>query len=250
MTFADLATLLLTFFILLLSFSQIDAQKYREIANSMANAFGVPTIQGPVTVVTKVVEVPVPAVPTVPAAQLPATPEPAKLESSVPPAPVLAAPSKDIENLAYQLFRELETEAADKRLNVDYDDKAVTIRFSNDATFSSGNAELNPEMLPILDKIARAAVRCPGQVMVAGYTDDQPITGRYRSNWDLSAARAVSVVHRLLQEPGLDPDKVMASGHADSHPLAPNDTEENRAINRRVEIRIANPQCLSPATGG
>jgi chemotaxis protein MotB len=74
-------------------------------------------------------------------------------------------------------------------------------------------------------------------VVVAGHTDDVPIsTSRFRSNWELSSARAVTVVHSLLGNPSVDATRVVVEGHADSQPLAPNDTPDNRAKNRRVEL--------------
>jgi chemotaxis protein MotB len=85
---------------------------------------------------------------------------------------------------------------------------------------------------------------CSGDVLVAGYTDDRPIaSGRYRSNWDLSAARAVSVVHELVLNRDVPAERVVAAGRAETNPLVANDTPENRARNRRVEIAIRNPEC-------
>ena len=82
-----------------------------------------------------------------------------------------------------------------------------------------------------------AVARSPGNVIVAGHTDNIPIsTARFRSNWELSSARAVTVVHGLLKNPDIDPGRVMIEGHADSRPLMPNDSSANRAINRRVEL--------------
>ena len=81
-------------------------------------------------------------------------------------------------------------------------------------------------------------------LLVSGYTDDRPISSdRYRSNWDLSAARAVSVVHELVMNRQVPADRVVAAGRAETNPLAPNDSPENRALNRRVEIAIRNPEC-------
>ena len=78
-----------------------------------------------------------------------------------------------------------------------------------------------------------------GEVTVAGHTDNVPIsTKRFRSNWDLSTARAVSVAHELLENAPLDETRFVVIGHADTRPLAPNDTAENRARNRRVDISI------------
>ena len=79
----------------------------------------------------------------------------------------------------------------------------------------------------------------PGTIAVAGHTDERPIfTSRFRSNWDLSSARAVSVIHHILQETDIPPYRMVVQGYADSRPLVPNNTEEQRALNRRVEISV------------
>jgi len=82
----------------------------------------------------------------------------------------------------------------------------------------------------------------PGAITVSGHTDNVPIANsQYRSNWDLSAARAASVVFQLL-DAGIEPARIMVSGHADTQPRAPNDTPENRALNRRVDIALITGQ--------
>ena len=78
-----------------------------------------------------------------------------------------------------------------------------------------------------------------GQIVVAGHTDNIPInTPRYRSNWELSTSRATSVVHQLLADGEMPPERFVLEGHAETQPLMPNDTSENRARNRRVEIIV------------
>ena len=91
----------------------------------------------------------------------------------------------------------------------------------------------------MIQEMAGLIVSNDGQVTVAGHTDNVPIsTDRFRSNWDLSTARAVSVAHELLENAPLDEARFVVIGHADTRPLAPNDTVENRARNRRVDISI------------
>jgi len=102
------------------------------------------------------------------------------------------------------------------------------------------------EMFPIIEKIEEVLGGCNGQIVVSGYTDDLPVTSnRFRSNWDLSAARAVSVVHQLIFNNKIDPNRVSATGRAETNPLVPNDSIANRAKNRRVEISIFDPECES-----
>ncbi len=242
MTFADLMTLLLTFFILLLSFSNIDAQKYRMIANSMAVSFGVSWIQGspPPLIIEVPVEVPAPDV---------SPPDPPELPPAVSPTPTTniagpAAGSEQIDELASRLIEDLTPEIANDALSVQYDQEKVVVRFSQDATFPIGSAELKTGMDRIVAKVVDSLSRCDGRIIVAGYTDDQPISSpRFRSNWDLSAARAVSVVHELLKPGVLNPETVMAAGHADTRALEANETPEGRSRNRRVEINVYNPVC-------
>ncbi|MEJ2214315.1 MAG: OmpA family protein, partial [Gammaproteobacteria bacterium] len=78
-----------------------------------------------------------------------------------------------------------------------------------------------------------------GKIVVAGHTDNIPIrTGRFRSNWELSSARAVTVLHAMLRNPNIEEERVQVEGHADTNPLVDNDTPENRAKNRRVELIV------------
>lgn len=244
-TFADLMTLLLTFFILLLSFSKMDVNKYKAMVASMASAFG-----SGKQVVTLVVNQPAPSVapPSPQAVPTPAAPKkpqvPELLPDSSTAAPQTNIVPKGIEQLAKTLVSGLQTQIAEKEISVSYNSQKVVVRFAEDATFPSGSAELKPAMVPIIDKVVSVLARCSGNIVVAGYTDNQPIlSNRYRSNWDLSAARAVSVVHELVLNRKIDAERVTAAGHAETHPLAPNTTPENRALNRRVEINIDHPKC-------
>jgi len=241
-TFADLATLLLTFFILLLSFAELDAEKYKAMANSLALTFGSANLVSgeiggfPLTLIE---------------ADTVSLPEPSESLELEPqfideldhtPGPV-AVPEGVVE-LATRMIRELEPEVADNTLNISYDEHQVVIRFSEAATFRSGEAEIKPDMIPIIDRVAKVLSHCSGDVLVSGHTDDRPISSsRFRSNWDLSAARAVSVVHELVLNHQVPADRVIAAGRAETRPLAPNNTPENRALNRRVEIAIRNPEC-------
>jgi len=241
-TFADLATLLLTFFILLLSFAEMDVEKYRAMANSMAVAFGSNQVLGdavggsPLTLIeSDTVSLPEP--------METATDEPEFIDERAEGDAPTKIPAGVID-LASRMIEELEPEVASEALSVNYDESRVVIRFSEEATFRSGEAAIKPGMVPIIERVVEVLSGCTGDVLVAGYTDDRPIaSGRYRSNWDLSAARAVSVVHELVLNRQVPAERVVAAGRAETNPLAPNDSPENRAKNRRVEIAIRNPQC-------
>lgn len=93
--------------------------------------------------------------------------------------------------------------------------------------------------LPVLNKLRKSLNDIEGQIVVAGHTDNIPIkTARFRSNWELSASRAVTVVHELLALDTIQPDRFIVEGHGDAHPLVANDSSKNRALNRRVELII------------
>ncbi|MGM0571072.1 flagellar motor protein MotB [Marinobacter sp.] len=241
-TFADLATLMLTFFILLLSFAEMDVEKYRAMAQSMAVAFGTANVVAedvggsPLTLIeSDTVSLPEP----------PDSPrEEAEFIDDRGAAPELTTIPEGIVELSQRLIGELEDEVADEALSINYDQQQVVIRFSEQATFNSGQAEIKSDMLPIIDRVVDVVSQCMGDVIVAGYTDDVPITSnRFRSNWDLSAARAVSVVHELVLNRQIPAERVIAAGRAETQPLAPNTSAENRALNRRVEISIREPEC-------
>jgi chemotaxis protein MotB len=212
-TYADLMALLLCLFVLLLSFAEINSDSFRKNAGPIAEAFNV----DPSSLPSRLIPSPVVTL-------IPLDAEPAETSQR-----------RVTERLEDILVKEIEGSMVD----VVEKESAVVIRFPGRAAFPSGSAELTDSFLPILDKIGRTLAATKGQVIVAGHTDDTPIATRmFRSNWDLSSARAVSVVHQLLAQGEITPDRVTAQGFADSRPLVANDTPENRGKNRRVEITV------------
>lgn len=228
-TFADLMALLTTFFVLLLSVSEIDAQRYRQIAGSLERAFGIQWLEQrsespghEVLLEGKpqgVVELKIQAPPT-------------------PPPEEVAEPQEDRNLLRFRdgLMDALRNELLEVSRNAEGE---LLISFRHEAAFESGSDILLPDFHPVIDRIGGLIATTRGSVIVAGHTDDRPIsTARFRSNWDLSTARAVSVVHRLLEMHTVAADRLIAEGFGETRPLLPNDSEANRARNRRVEIRI------------
>ncbi|MDR9424669.1 MAG: flagellar motor protein MotB [Marinobacter sp.] len=241
-TFADLATLLLTFFILLLSFAEMDIEKYRAMANSMSLALGSDNVIGEDVGGSPVSEVESDSV-SLPEPTESLQEQPEFIDERTESSETAQIPG-GVLDLSSRLIRELEAEVASDALHVNYDKDQVVIRFSEEATFGSGDATIKPEMIPIIERVVEVVGNCTGDVVVSGHTDDRPISSsRFRSNWDLSAARAVSVVHELVLNREIPADRVVAAGRAETSPLAPNDSAENRALNRRVEISIRNPEC-------
>jgi chemotaxis protein MotB len=247
-TFADLMALLLTMFVLLLSFSNMDATRYQVIANAMGEAFGLSAMMnlggmlevgvthpqesplGPDTPVVQI-EIPEKAPPVEPE-------KPPPEEAEKPPPEIVTAPPQGSANFA-PLAEALEDEVGRGVVRIEEKSGSTLILFPDKVAFPSGSDQLTPDFLAMLDKLAVAFAKVEGDIVVAGHTDDRPISaGRYRSNWDLSSARAASVVHYLVNHATIDPARMTAQGYSDSRPLEPNTTPENRAANRRVEISV------------
>jgi chemotaxis protein MotB len=109
---------------------------------------------------------------------------------------------------------------------------------SDRVLFEPGQADLRSEGREVVDKLAAAIGRLPNKLTVEGHTDNVPISGRYASNWELSTARATTVLRELIERHGISPARLSAAGYADERPLATNDTAEGRAANRRVELVV------------
>ena len=125
-----------------------------------------------------------------------------------------------------------------KFANVKIDKEGIKVIFRSPVIFDLGRAELKLETIFVLSEVAKVIKDMPNQVVVEGHTDDKPIvSGEFRSNWELSAARAFSVVRYFIEQ-GVDPRRLSAIGYGEYRPLYPNDTEEHRAYNRRIEIDI------------
>jgi chemotaxis protein MotB len=124
----------------------------------------------------------------------------------------------------------------------------IIIRVREKASFGSGHAELKDGFRPLLARVAKILKGSEGKIIVAGHTDNVPIyTERFRSNWELSAARAVSVAHAMMEEAGIASGRFLIQGFADTEPVASNNTAANRAKNRRVEIILQQGEDKSAA---
>ena len=254
MTFADLMSLLMCFFVLLLSFAELDVMKFKAIAGSMKLAFGVQR---------EIKAIEVPKGTSIIAQEFSSgKPDPSVVKEirqqttdedkqTLEFTDALAQEDGDSANDA-DGEKESETEADARRLvealqqevdkgmiQIETQGAAIVVRIREKGSFPSGAARFTTAFAPVLSKLRNALDNVEGNIAVAGHTDDIPIkTTLYRSNWDLSSARAVSVLHALLEDGELSPVRFVVEGHGEAHPLVPNDTAENRAQNRRVEITI------------
>ncbi len=270
-TFADLMSLLMCFFVLLLSFSEMDVLKFKRLAGSMREAFGV---QNVIDVVN------IPKGTSVIAEEFsPGKPEPTPLQTVMQHTTSIDLPNleeicketveqalkeecpkvqgeelsdivldkikmlvEETENDAITLASALESEVRNNQVEVETRGRKIVIRVQEKGSFASGSAELDPGFYPVVDKLVELLKDLDGNVSVEGHTDSIPIrTARFRSNWDLSAQRALEVAHALFESGELDQSRFNVGGFADTRPLVPNDSPENMARNRRVEIILQQP---------
>ncbi len=139
------------------------------------------------------------------------------------------------------LEERLSQEINDKQVKLQMMEKGLVITFVADVLFDSGKAKIKPEAYPILDKVARVLKENIPElgVGIEGHTDNVPIKhSGWKSNWELSTARALSVLHYLVDKKEIMPDRVSAIGYGEYKPVALNNTPEGRAANRRVEVVI------------
>ncbi len=149
--------------------------------------------------------------------------------------------SKNIKSIKNNITKKLKNDVDKGKLEIIERNKQVILRFPEKVTFQSGSAELNENIKLVIKRVRNIVKESPElqKIVVTGHTDNIPIFNEYfSSNWELSAARAVSVVHSLLDTAQIDKNLVMAVGSADTEPIAPNTDPENRASNRRVEIKL------------
>ncbi len=210
-TFADLMSLLLTFFVLLLSFSTTEVIKFREAMGSIREALGMRSPDD---------------VSKIPTGETPLSDEIAEIGSK----------SLPLDKVEKQLQDVLEAFGLEDQGETQRTDYGVILRLKGDLMFASGKAELSPDTFDLLEGLAQYIGGIAGRIDVVGHTDNVPIaTPLYPSNWELSAARAGQVV-RYLVEHGVAADRLRAIGQADTVPIADNSTPEGRARNRRVEF--------------
>jgi chemotaxis protein MotB len=150
-----------------------------------------------------------------------------------------------------KLLRDLDTEIRSGTMQVRMGDRGLTISLSQSAFFPSGTDALDPSAYPILQKVAACIRGLPNAVRFEGHTDSIPIrTPRFRSNWDLSAARAIAVMERLDEEEQIPPGRMAVSGYADTAPVDSNESEDGRARNRRVDIVVLNAAAAAREPAG
>lgn len=220
-TFSDLIMLLLTFFVLLLTMSSLDQKRLKDVFQVLQEAAGVLEFSGSrgITTLARIME-------TYNDGESKFVIDHDLVENILLPSINNGDPQK----------KEI-IKALNERIDIKDDERGLVLSFQEDILFDLGEVRLNKRVLPVLDEVARAMATLPNEVLIMGHTDNLPIHSKaYGSNWELSAGRALSVLKYFLQDRHLPPARFMAGGYGASRPLHPNDSPENRALNRRVEI--------------
>lgn len=242
MTFADLMSLLLAFFVLLFSFSEMDAQKYKQVAGSMSDAFGVQRqvkVKDPPKGINIIAREFSPGT----AQTTPLNQVRQSTTDDTQQFPVLGTnhdkKKSDLEKEGEKIKLALQKEIEEGLIEVDIEDQKIVIRIQEKGSFPSGSANMIEPFKEVIIKINKAIQPTSGRIIVAGHTDDIPIhNDHFRSNWELSASRAVTVLHELSRNSVIRKERFEIKAFADTRPLVSNDTPENRAKNRRVEVTL------------
>src|SRR5438270_2447391 len=227
LTYADLITLLMVFFVVLYSMSSADSSKWKQISAALQQAFNVDVLQGQA-----------------------ATSIDSSAAAPAPPIDNLINDSEvpQVARLQNKIQAVLDGASQAPDVTVGVDREGVVIRLSGSYLFDSGRAELKPNSLAVLDTVAAEIRPLTNDVRVDGHTDSTPIESpRYPTNWELSAARALAVTRYFTETDGIRADRLMAAGFGEFRPIASNDTREGRALNRRVEIHLLSSRAPSTA---
>ncbi len=255
-TFNDLMTLLLTFFVLLLSMSTLQAESVKEIRDRFINALGVMEAgrMEEMTLIDKIFRIEEIGKKLKVFKNL-ITPDEAgedenliteshELDKLIEKFAVLSEEGKsekekDPEKFVFNQFREMIRENyREPGLRIIRQQRGLVLRMTDTIAFESAAAELKKEMYPVLDTLAALTGTMNLNLYIEGYTDNTPIKSeRFSSNWELSVERAVSVASYLLER-GVEPGTIGVSGYGPLKPIASNGTAQGRQKNRRVEIVI------------
>jgi chemotaxis protein MotB len=210
-TYGDIMSLLLTFFVLLISYSTIRQEEFRRALSSFQEALGILPHERSVIQFEEI-----PAIRTTPA---------------ISPKEIVQRLRKSIRAAGFS-----------GGIHITEEQGGVRVTVESPILFDSGKADLRAEALPLLDEISHVLAEGDQEVVVEGHTDNVPIhTEEFPSNWELSTARAISVSRSLFEKANLDPKRFSVAGYGEYHPIASNETDEGKQKNRRVEILLKFP---------
>jgi len=217
-TYSDLVTQLLCFFVMLFALSSISETKYEQIAASLRAALsGSPSVlSGGISPL--------------------GDPLPFEISSHI---------SEEFQEVYEEIEAMLAEEGVGVAVEIYSEERGMVISFKEKIFFNIGSAELLPEARNLLLRVGKILVADDHDIRVEGHTCDLPIrNASFPSNWELSTSRATNVTRFLIDEAGIDPGRLGATGYAEFRPIAPNNSEENRVRNRRVDILLLSRNTL------
>ncbi|ERI95522.1 putative chemotaxis protein MotB [Clostridiales bacterium oral taxon 876 str. F0540] len=223
LTYSDLITLLMIFFIVMYSMSNIDKEKYKQVAAGLSSAMG----GGGATIIGKDSGTPI------------------NEDTSPTNTNVVDMPEEQrLEQVKQAVDKYLKESGLSDSVVTTIETRGLVLSFKDSLFFDSGKADIKPEQakkLVEIGKMLNQPIISDSYIRVEGHTDNVPIsTYLYKSNWDLSVIRASNVSQLLINQSGIKPDRVSAAGYGEFRPKADNNTETGRATNRRVDILIMN----------
>ncbi len=225
LTYADLITLLMVFFVVLYSMSSADSSKWKQISAALEQAFNVDVLRGSAATSLSDSQAAPPIAPIDNLIQNDQVPQVSRVQAAI----------QSVLDKAQQ-----NGSSQQPQVTVGTDKEGVVIRLSGSYLFDSGRAELKPNSFDLLDAIAQELKLETNDIRVDGHTDSTPLVGSalYPTNWELSTARALAVTRYFVETDGIQATRLEAAGFGEFRPIVPNDTREHRALNRRVEIHL------------
>lgn len=234
-SYADFITLLFAFFVVMFASSQTDKARAQRVSDSVKEALagtgGVPAVAHEILGGTVDDRGKGNAQMKGPGGSQP--------QAEPPPEKVELLPSMQY------LTKELDAEIKQGKIEVHLEPRGLVVSLRQATFFPSGEDSIDPKTFSSVEKIASTLRDLPNPVRLEGHTDSVPIhTARFRSNWDLSAARSIAMMELLSDRFGISRQRLAIAGYADTSPVEANDTEEGRAHNRRVDMVILNKEAL------
>lgn len=229
-SYADFITLMFAFFVVMYSLSSLNEGKYRVLSESLMVAF-----QNPSALIKQKPEV---------AAGQKVIIQPQSAAIIRKPMPDVRTRQQEqkLKGIAKDVMKVMDPLVKEGQVKITQSERGVAIEINASVLFSSGEAKLAPDSIKVLTAVGQVLTQVDNPVQVEGYTDNVPIKSTvFPSNWELSTARASSVV-RLFVDNGVDPERLVAVGYGENHAVDSNDTAEGRARNRRVTVMILNEE--------
>jgi len=213
-TYADMITLLLIFFIVMYTISRVDAHKFQSLAASLAEAMGA-------------------------GGMIMESPGPSFIPGASETAGDKLSEKAELEDIRRELEAFAREHGLETKIVATTEQRGIVLSFQEEVLFASGSAQLTPQARRLIKEVAPVLKETDNHLRVEGHTDNLPIhTEKFPSNWELSAARATSVLQELLRVADFEPGRLSAVAYGEYRPRVPNNSPQNRQLNRRVDIVI------------